>query len=310
MSKWWEHASPGGPMVGPSFIRPLYPPDAAKKGRVPSPDGDDILAVKRGVWRSGHWPGPASNFDRAFSNAFSHGRGPNVSENGLAGLQRQNNVDATGWMGEKTFNLIRSARISDGLPGAGEPILDATAIDLLERFAKQYANTDWRQRSMQHMEARVGYTEQPANSNCDNREDGIRAAQDATAGGEAWLRYQPWCGCWCYYALETAEVQGIDSHLASVAAIEDYAKQGAKCYRGWTTDRSKIKKGDLVVIGGYGVHVEMVRGPAQSDSGIPTYGGNTSPGNSGSQSNGGGAYKRVRYPSEVRGFALVRFPQE
>jgi len=30
-------------MVGPPFIRPLYPPDAAKKGRVPSPDGDDIL---------------------------------------------------------------------------------------------------------------------------------------------------------------------------------------------------------------------------------------------------------------------------
>jgi hypothetical protein len=105
-------------------------------------------------------------------------------------------------------------------------------------------------------------------------------------------------------------VQGIDSSLASVGAIEDYAKQAAKCYRGWTTDRSKIKQGDLVVIGGYGVHVEMVRGPEQPDGGVPTYGGNTSPGNSGSQSNGGGAYKRVRYPSEVRGFALVRFPEE
>jgi len=41
-----------------------------------------------------------------------------------------------------------------------------------------------------------------------------------------------------------------------------------------------------------------------------THGGNTSSGTSGSQSNGGGAYKRVRYPSEVRGYALVRYPGE
>ena len=119
------------------MIRSLYPPDAAGKGKTPSSDGDDVLAIKRAVWRSGHWPGPASNFDTAFSNHFSHGKSGNVSENGLAGLQRQNNMDATGWMGEPTYNLIRSARIPQGLPHAGEPLLDQTAIDLLNSYAKQ-----------------------------------------------------------------------------------------------------------------------------------------------------------------------------
>jgi hypothetical protein len=165
---------------------------------------------------------------------------------------------------------------------------------------------DSRQKAMDHMEKRVGYTEDPRDSNCDKRSDGIRTSQDHTAGGGTWLRYQPWCGCWCFYACETAGVKGIDSHMASVAQIEDYAKKGQKCYRGWTTDRSKVTRGDLVVVGGYGVHVEMVRGFDGQNT--LTYGGNTSSGSSGSQSNGGGAYKRSRSPGEVRGYALVDYP--
>ena len=38
-------------------------------------------------------------------------------------------------MGEKTYNLIRSARIPTGLPHAGEPLLDPVAIELLESYA-------------------------------------------------------------------------------------------------------------------------------------------------------------------------------
>ena len=134
MSEWWEKASPGGPMVGPSFIRELYPPDAAPEHE-PSGNGDDVRAIKRGVARSGHWPW--GTFDGAYSNGFAHGRSGNVSENGLAGLQRQNGIQPTGYMGEKTYNLIRSARIPNGLPHAGEPILDATAVKLLEGYAKK-----------------------------------------------------------------------------------------------------------------------------------------------------------------------------
>lgn len=163
-----------------------------------------------------------------------------------------------------------------------------------------------REVAMSHMEKRLGYTEDPPSSNFDNREYGIKVCQRHTAGGATWLDYTPWCGSWCYYALEAAGVKGINSNLASVAYIEDAAKSGLACFRGWTTDRSRVQRGDLVVIGGYGVHVEMVRGIDGSNA--LTYGGNTSSGSSGSQSDGGGSYKRTRYPSEVRGFALVDFP--
>ena len=163
-----------------------------------------------------------------------------------------------------------------------------------------------RSKAISHLRAREGYTENPANSNSDNRSDGITTSQRHTAAGATWLDGEPWCGCWCYYAAESAGVVGIDSHMASVAQIEDFAKAGQKCYRGWTTDRSKVMQGDLVVIGGYGVHVETV--VAIEGSNTRTIGGNTSPGSSGSQSNGGGAFERVRSPGECRGYALMDYP--
>ena len=131
--EWWERASPGAPMVGPPLIRALYPPDAPEHGKRPSSAGSDVVAIKRAVSRSGHWPWQA--FDAVYSNQFAHGRSGNVSENGLAGLQRQNGIEPTGWMGEGTYNLIRSALIPDGLPHAGEHVLDDVAIELLEQYA-------------------------------------------------------------------------------------------------------------------------------------------------------------------------------
>jgi hypothetical protein len=168
------------------------------------------------------------------------------------------------------------------------------------------SNAAGRDTAIAHLKKRVGYTESPADSNSDDRSDGITASQRATAAGATWLDGEPWCGCWCFYAAQAAGLGGIDSHMASVAQIEDYAKAGQKCYRGWTTDRSRVKPGDLAVIGGYGVHVETVRG--FNGSNTLTYGGNTSSGSSGSQSNGGGAYARERTPGEVRGYALMDYP--
>ena len=125
-------------MVGPPLIRPLYPPDASAKGKKPSGNGKDIEAIKRAVWRGGRWEGPASNFDRAFSNAFAHGKGGNVIDTGLAGFQRQMKLDPTGWMGEKTYNALRSARIPEGLNHAGEPLFDDYALQLLEQYRKEH----------------------------------------------------------------------------------------------------------------------------------------------------------------------------
>jgi hypothetical protein len=116
-------------MVGPPLARPLYPPDSAP-GHEPSPDGQDVIALKRAISRGGRWPW--GTFDGAFSNSFSHGKaGGQVKDSGLAGFQRQMNISpATGFLGEKTWNAVRSARVPEGLPHAGEPLLDQTAIDL------------------------------------------------------------------------------------------------------------------------------------------------------------------------------------
>jgi hypothetical protein len=223
-------------------------------------------------------------------------------------VQKWAKIQATGWIGESTWNFLRSVLVQAGKPNEGQHAMDDYSASLI-RNAAATVGPKPRELALEHMSKRLGYTESPAGSNCDSRPDGIRTAQDHTANGGTWLRGEPWCGCWAYYALETAGVARIDSHLASVAQIEDYAKQAAKCYIGWTTDRGRVRIGDLVVIGGRGVHVEMVRA-APSSSSVATYGGNTSPGTSGSQSNGGGAYARTRYNSEIYGFALVRYPGE
>lgn len=190
MTEWWEKASPGGPPVGPPFIRPLYPPDAKSRGKTPSTDGGDIEAIKRAISRSGHWPW--QEFDQAFSNSFSHGRSPNVSDNGLAGFQRQNGIDATGWMGEATYQTIRYARVPDdpSFTHRGEPILDARAVDLLENYAKHTAGGDTlRLQALAKAEAQVGYKESPAGTNGN------------MFGSWYGMNYEPWCAMfvtWCY----------------------------------------------------------------------------------------------------------------
>jgi hypothetical protein len=62
-----------------------------------------------------------------------------------------------------------------------------------------------------------------------------------------------------------------------------------------------------VVLFGRGVHVEMVE--SVHPGYVKTIGGNTGPpSGSGSQSNGGGVFRRSRPLSQCRGFALVRYP--
>ena len=307
-----------------NFPRALYPPDHPDG---PVPDGPDVEAYKLVAWYLGRWrttdgkPDPSPKMDRAYSKAFAHGDGTGVGSSGIEGLQRQAEIaGASGVLGHRTFDAMIYQRIPQGLPNAGKfPLsINKYAAQLLEdayqRFREEPEDTapvsgSKREKCMAHMAAREGYTESPAGSNIDSRPDGIHKCQDVTAGGH-WLDGTAWCGSWCMYCLNAAAGIKPNSNLASVASIEGMAKNGQYPFRGWTTDRSKVAKADLVVIGGYGVHVEMVRGPANPDGSVPSWGGNTSPGTSGSQSNGGGAFRRVRYSSEIRGFALVDFDEE
>lgn len=151
-----------------------------------------------------------------------------------------------------------------------------------------------------------GITESPPGSNSDHRRDGIRAWQIACAGGGSWLIGQPWCGVRCHDLLKHAGVAGIGSYLASVALIEDKAKRKQGCFRGWSTKPGDVLRGDLVVLFGRGVHVELVR--EVRNGYLITEGGNTSAGAGGSQDNGGGCFRRVRSFNDVHGYALVDFP--
>jgi hypothetical protein len=121
----------------PGFPRPLYPPDAEAHGKQASIDGPDVIAYKRTVWRAGRWQGPASNFDEAYSDRFALGAGPNVVDTGVAGVQRQQDIDDTGWIGTKTFNTLRSIRVPEG-PHAGEMAMDDYAVELLVQAWKRF----------------------------------------------------------------------------------------------------------------------------------------------------------------------------
>jgi hypothetical protein len=117
----------------------------------------------------------------------------------------------------------------------------------------------------------------------------------------------PWCGVFAGHVLKWAGVQGVTSRMASVAAIEDDARAHRAPFRGWTDNPQSAQHGDLAVIGGYGDHVARVL-VVNPDGSCETVEGNTSPGSSGSQFNGGCVATRHRSKAEIRGFTLVDYP--
>ena len=165
-----------------------------------------------------------------------------------------------------------------------------------------------RGKALRWLSSHRGITEQPAGSNRDSRADGITAAQKRLG---AWLVGLPWCGVWAGNALLAAGVKGVTYRLASVAYIEDDARAGRAPFAAWVAPGGykQILRGDLVVLFGRGVHVETVRSFRKINGVVycVTDGGNTSSGDGGSQSNGGGSYKRVRPLSQVHGFARVDY---
>lgn len=164
-----------------------------------------------------------------------------------------------------------------------------------------------RGRALRWLTRHNGLTEQPYGANWDHRKDGIAAAI-RRCGFRTPI---PWCGAWAFNALHAAGVQHLGAWMASVWWIEAKARAKQACFRGWTRDPRKVLRGDLVVLFGTGKHVAVVRKVVFRRGrfvGVWTNEGNTSPGASGSQANGGGSFKRFRPASQVHGFALVNYP--
>jgi hypothetical protein len=238
MTDWWEEPYKGGPMVAvKGFPRPLYPPDV--KGHTPSVDGSDVEAIKRTVSRAQRWEW--QQFDQAYSNAFAHGKGSDVINSGVAGIQRQQNLNSTGWVGESTFNTLRSIRCPPG-PHEGEMAMDARAVELInaawDRFGGNPnpppSGSTSAQARMTKAVSYIGMKENPAGSNM--QEFG------------AWygMNGVPWCAIFCTYCDQLSGNPTNSFARGSRYSYVPYIVNDARMGYNGLSITSSPKAGDLV----------------------------------------------------------------
>lgn len=288
MSEWWQVPYKGGPMVAvPGFPRPLYPPDAA----TPSVDGPDVIAYKRTISRAGRWkPWEPAAWDDTFSNLFSHGRGTgNVGDSGVAGVQRQQGLDPTGYIGEATFNTLRSIRVPEG-PHAGEMAMDANAASLIAEAFYKFKQPPPPTKTVRELALAgalgwVGYVEDNGN--------------DSHFGRWYGMNYQPWCAMAVTHWYEVEGGGSPSFAKGSAYSYCPYMLHDAQANRnGFSITKSPIP-GDVVLFdwGWDGVPDHTGLFIDGSPSSFQSVEGNTS---TASNSNGGSVMKRSRRSSEAK----------
>lgn len=199
MASWWQEPyQGGGPAKVKGFPRAVYPPAAENHGKTPSKDGPDIKGYKRTISRLGRWPW--QEFDDHYSDRFALGNpSSSVPDSGIAGFQRQQHIDDTGWIGEKTFNGLRYALVPEGFQHAGEQAMDAKAIQLFDEAYDIYQGHELpggpggdtlRERALDRARSQLGYKESPPGSNQNKFGDWYG------------MNYQPWCAMFCTWAYE------------------------------------------------------------------------------------------------------------
>ena len=306
MTEWYEVPyKKGRPAPVPGFPRAVYPPDSKEKGRTPSTPGPDIEAYKRTVSRAGRWPW--QTFDEQFSNAFSHGNSSNVGDTGVAGVQRQMGIEGTGWIGEATFNMLRTIKVPAGKPHAGELCMDVTAQNLIAEAWTMFggkptppippAPVSIRQKALEGAIEWIGTKESPSGSN------------HTKFGSWYGVDYQPWCAMFVTYCYEIEAggspsfVRG--SHYAYVPYIVSDARNG----KNGLSLVTRPMPGDVVCYdwfrdGTYD-HVGLFEG-WQTELTFTCIEGNTSQGN---DSNGGQVMRRSRnVRNQATVFIRVREP--
>ena len=271
------------------FPRPLYPPDAAARGKQPSVDGSDVEAYKRTVSRAGRWKWQA--FDQAFSNAFSHGKGPNVMDTGIAGVQRQQKLDDTGWVGEKTFNTLRSIVIPDGLPHAGEHAMDARAVELVNAAFERFGGSEpdaggggsSAQARLAKAKTQLGYKESPSNSNQNKYGDWYG------------MNGVPWCAIFVSWCDQMGGRPTDTFRRGSYYSYVPYVVNDARMGRQGLTVTSSPKPGDLCCYDwswdGEHDHIGIVSSKPDEGGNFQAVEGNTS---TSDNSNGGQVMERWR----------------
>lgn len=278
--KWWQYPYELGPGVSAPFPRSLYAPDWPNE---PAPaDGPDVQAYKRAVSLLGRWPW--QTFSAEYTNDFAHGESGNVGDTGVAGVQRQVlGLDDTGNMSERLFDVLRRALVPPCLPHAHSYAFDAYSVQLLKDAAAHHPGKSAREQALDAAIAQLEYTESPNGSNHNK------------FGSWYGLDYQPWCAMfctWCYETTAGSQSFAKGSYYSYVPYIVSDARNHR---RGLSVTGSPIP-GDLVCydwsFDGTFDHVGLFEdGSATSWSAIE---GNTSSSTNGSQSNGGGVYRRSR----------------
>jgi hypothetical protein len=265
------------------FPGPLYPPDAVP-GHLPSADSDFVIAVKRACAHLGAWPWDPPSWDDSYSNGFAHGsgRGP-----GMEAVQRwSGTLDDTGWVGEKTFNFLRSVLIPQGRTHAGEPAWDSVCVNLTAAACEnanppERVEAPLRQLALEQAITQLGVKESPPESNLCKFTD--------------WYgMVGPWCAMFTTWAYETAGnspsfVQGV--RYAYVPYIVSDARGGRY---GLTVTTSPLP-GDLVCydwgFDGEHDHVGLFENWQDGTTIFSAIEGNTSTSNN---SNGGEVMRRSR----------------
>lgn len=307
MSEWWEHGYIGGPGVKvDGFPRPLYPPDAHEHGKHPSSDGPDVIAYKRALCHAGRWgPWDPDSWDDAYSRNFAHGQegsGGNVQWTGVAGFQRQQKIDDTGWIGERTFNNLRYARISNpSAPHYGEPIFDSVCVQLVNEAWDMFRGSEpvegkVRDAALNRACSQIGVSESPPNSNVVKFSD--------------WYgMIGPWCAMfvtWCFeYGADDLRVDSPPFVKGSRYAYVPYIVADARAHKYGLSTTDDPVPGDLVCYdwqsNGEPDHIGVFE-RWQGGGDFSAIEGNTS---TSDNSNGGQVMRRVRNRSG-QGTVFVR----
>src|SRR5262245_58507309 len=282
---WNSEPPKGGPMVKvKGFPGPLYPPDSSKG---PSPDSDFVLALKRTAARVGAWPWDPDGWDDSYSNRFAHG--DDAAHAGIAGLQKwSGTIQATGNVGEATFNFMRSVKVPQGRTHAGEMAMDSVAVNLIN---SAYSNANpppppqktKRQKALDLAVTQLGIKESPSGSN-------------KVKYSNWYGMVGPWCAMfvtWCY---ESPGGPQSDTFTQGVCySYVPYIVSDAKNGRNGLSVTGTPKAGDLVCYdwewNGEYDHVGFFEAWTSGRS-FTAIEGNTSTSNN---SNGGEVMRRTRH---------------
>jgi hypothetical protein len=304
MASWWEEPyRGGGPAKVKGFPRPLYPPDVPPaSGYEPSARGPDVVAYKRTLCKLSRWgPWDPSSWDDGYWTAFAHGKDDGGRDwSGVSGFQWQQHLDATGWLGEKTFRALTYALVPTG-PHEGEQAMDSVAVDLINEAFAMFeghppppAGGSVRKAALELARGELGYSESPAGSNLNK------------FGKWYGMDGQPWCAMFCTWAYEVAS-DGRSPGFAkgSRYAYVPYIVSDARGNRGGLRTVGEPEPGDLVCYdwdwNGEHDHVGLFEkwiGPREFNA----IEGNTS---TSSNSNGGQVMRRAR-ATGAQGTIFVR----